>query len=113
MSKFYNLEKVRAIAGGDQDFIKVIVETFLQEIPPDVQAMKIAIANDNQKMAYQFAHKMKPNLDMFGIDLLSEIAAMEKWSATNKPTSSIQPHLDRIVNTISEVIKELKQDFSI
>ena len=78
MSKSYDLEKVKDIAGGDDSFVAVIVETFLQEIPPDMDAMQMAIANDNHKMAYQFAHKMKPNLDMFGIDLLKQIAAMEK-----------------------------------
>ncbi len=113
MSKMYNLQKVKEISGGDEDFVKVIVETFLQEIPPDMQSMKLAIKNDNHKMAYQFAHKMKPNLDMFGIDLLKEIAAMEKWSDTNRPTTAIQGQLDRIVATLNAVIPELKQDFSL
>lgn len=111
MSKHYNLEKVREIAGGDDSFITVIVETFLQEIPPDLQSMQLAIENSNHKMAYQFAHKMKPNLDMFGIDLLREISAMEKWSDTHKPASHIQKQLDRIVTTLTTVIKELQEDF--
>ncbi len=112
MIKNYNLEKVREIAGGDDSFVTVIVETFLQEIPPDMEAMQTAIANDNHKMAYQFAHKMKPNLDMFGIDLLKQIAAMEKWSDSNKPTSAIQQQLDEIISTLSIVINELKEDFN-
>lgn len=112
MAKNYNLEKVKEIAGGDDSFVTVIVETFLQEIPPDMEAMQMAIANDNHKMAYQFAHKMKPNLDMFGIDLLKQIAAMEKWSDSNKPTSAIQQQLDEIISTLSIVINELKEDFN-
>ena len=112
MTKNYNLEKVKEIAGGDDSFVSVIVETFLQEIPPDMQAMQTAIENDNHKMAYQFAHKMKPNIDMFGIDLLKQIAAMEKWSDSNKPTSAIQEQLDQIVSTLTVVIKELKEDFN-
>ncbi len=113
MSKHYNLEKVREIAGGDDSFVTVIVETFLQEIPPDIVSMQSAIANENHKMAYQFAHKMKPNLDMFGIDLLDQIRAMEKWSNSNRPTSAIQPELDDIVGTVSIVITELKEDFNL
>jgi len=113
MPSHYNLIKVKEISGGDDSFVNIIVETFLQEIPPDMEAMKMAISNDNQKMAYQFAHKMKPNLDMFGIDLLKEIVAMEKWSNTNRPTSAVQPHLDKIMDTLNMVIEELKQDFSL
>lgn len=109
--RHYNLEKVREIAGGDEDFVGVIVDTFLQEIPSDLQSMQSAIANNNHKMAYQFAHKMKPNLDMFGIDLLSEIKAMEKWSESNKPTSAIQTKLDDITTILGNVIQELQEDF--
>lgn len=112
MAKNYNLVKVREIAGGDDSFVTVIVETFLQEIPPDMEAMQTAIENDNHKMAYQFAHKMKPNLDMFGIDLLKQIVAMEKWSESNKPTSAIEQQLDEIITKLTIVIGELKEDFN-
>ncbi|TVZ53289.1 Hpt domain-containing protein [Dokdonia sp. Hel_I_53] len=111
MSKHYNLKQVREIAGGDEDFVGVIVATFLEEIPPDLESMQNAIENNNHKMAYQFAHKMKPNLDMFGIDLLGQIKAMEKWSNSNKPTSAIQSQLDDITNTLMIVIEELREDF--
>lgn len=111
MSKHYDLEKVREIAGGDQDFVGVIVSTFLEEIPPDLESMQDAIANNNHKMAYQFAHKMKPNLDMFGIDLLSQIKAMERWSRSSKPTSAIQSQLDDITNTLTLAIAQLREDF--
>ncbi|WP_298326393.1 Hpt domain-containing protein [uncultured Dokdonia sp.] len=111
MLRHYNLEKVREIAGGDEDFVGIIVATFLQEIPPDLESMQSAIANNNHKMAYQFAHKMKPNLDMFGIDLLGQIKAMEKWSDSNKPTSAIQSKLDDITSTLGTVIAELQEDF--
>lgn len=111
MINHYDLVKVREIAGGDESFVTVIVETFLQEIPPDLTSMQSAIANNNHKMAYQFAHKMKPNLDMFGIDLLGQIKAMEKWSDSNKPTSAIQSQLDDITGTLNVVIKELVRDF--
>ncbi len=113
MPNHYDLTKVQEISSGDESFVKVIVETFLQEIPPDMEAMKLAIANNNQQMAYQFAHKMKPNLDMFGIDLLSDIAAMEKWSNSNKPASAVQSHLDKIIGTLTTVIGELQNDFSL
>ena len=111
MSRHYDLEKVHEIAVGDEAFVGVIVETFLQEIPPDLEAMQSAIANNNHKMAYQFAHKMKPNLDMFGIDLLGQIKAMEKWSETNKPTTAIQSQLDDITGTLATVLAELREDF--
>lgn len=111
MSRHYNLKKVIEIAGGDEDFVGVIVATFLEEIPPDFEFMKSAIKNNNHKMAYQFAHKMKPNLDMFGIDLLKQIKAMEKWSESSKPAAAIQSQLDDIATMLTVVIAELQDDF--
>lgn len=111
MGRHYNLKRVHEIAGGDMGFVNVIVETFLEEIPADLESMQSAIANNNHKMAYQFAHKMKPNLEMFGIDLLGQIKAMEKWSNTTKPTDAIQNELDQITGTLTTVIAELKEDF--
>lgn len=111
MQKHYDLKKVIEISGGDESFVNIIVETFLTEIPPDLEAMQDAIANNNHKMAYQFAHKMKPNLDMFGIDLLNQIKAMEKWSNSDKPTSAIQSQLNDITNILAIVLQELKEDF--
>ena len=113
MLRHYNLKKVREIAGGDEDFVQVIVATFLTEIPPDMKAMQTAIDNDNHKMAYQFAHKMKPNIDMFGINLLKQIATMEKWSDSKKPTDAIRPHLNEIVHILNTVIDELRHDFKL
>ena len=41
----YNLEGVEEMAGGDNEFMKVVVQTFLEEIPSDVEAMNEAISN--------------------------------------------------------------------
>ena len=60
MSKKYSKESLSEIAGGDQEFMAIVAKTFLEEIPPDLKAMEEAIENNNRELAYQFAHKMKP-----------------------------------------------------
>lgn len=112
MSKYYNLDQLDDMSGGDQEFMQTVVATFLEEIPADLAAMTMAIENDNHKMAYQFAHKMKPNLEMFGIDLEKEITQMESWSETDKPPSEIQPQLNKITEMISLAIAAMKTDWN-
>lgn len=111
MSKGYSLENVNELSGGDDEFIAVLVQTFLEEIPPDLQGMVDAVEADNPAQAYQFAHKMKPNLQLFGIDLLAEIKGVEAWSKTGQGKEAIQPTLDHIVKLVSAAIEDLKQDF--
>jgi len=112
MSKGYSLINVNELSGGDEEFIAVLVQTFLEEIPPDLDSMVQAVESDNPEMAYQYAHKMKPNLQLFDIDLLSEIKQVESWSKSNKEKDPIKPILDHIVTTVNHAIENLKIDFS-
>ncbi len=112
MSKGYSLKNVNELSGGDDEFIAVLVQTFLEEIPPDLENMVQAVDADNPEMAYQYAHKMKPNLQLFDIDLLAQIKQIEAWSKTKKSKEEIQTVLDHIVSTVNSAIEELKVDFS-
>ncbi|MDY8134071.1 Hpt domain-containing protein [Aquimarina sp. 2201CG5-10] len=111
MSKGYSLKNVNELSGGDDEFIAVLVQTFLEEIPPDLDSMVQAVNSDNPQMAYQYAHKMKPNLQLFDIDLLVQIKQVEAWSKTNKAKEEIQPVLSHIVTTVNGAIQDLKDDF--
>ena len=113
MSKNYSIESLKEIAGDDHEFMAVVAQTFLEEIPTDLIAMEEAVKNENKELAYQFAHKMKPNLEMFGITLQKDITAIESWSKTSKNTAIITAHLDTITRTLHAVFNELKADFNL
>ena len=111
MNKHYSIESLNEIAGDDLEFMTIVAKTFLEEIPPDLKSMEEAFENGNKELAYQFAHKMKPNLEMFGISLKKEITAIETWSKSSKNKETIAIHLEKISSTLKEVFKELKEDF--
>jgi len=113
MSKNYSKESLSVIADGDVDFMSVVAQTFLEEIPPDLESMEEAIKNNNKELAYQFAHKMKPNLEMFGIDVLKDITTIESWTKTLKSISAVEANLENISSTLKKVFEELKEDFSL
>ncbi len=113
MNRYYEKENLIQIADGDQDFMAVLVQTFLEEIHQDVYSMEEAIHNENRDLAYQYAHKMKPNIEMFGIDVLKEITAIEAWSKSAKSKAYILPHLENVVSTLTNVFAELKEDFQL
>lgn len=101
------------MAGGDDDFVKVIVQTFLEEIPPDVDSMLEAIDNGNPSLAYQYAHKMKPNLQLFGLDLMEPILTIEAWSKTNGSESAAKASGEKIAAKVNLAQHQLKQDFDL
>tara|TARA_B100000809_G_C15140404_1_gene532969 strand:- start:8867 stop:9208 length:342 start_codon:yes stop_codon:yes gene_type:complete len=112
MNKKYSIESLSEIAGGDKDFMLIVAKTFLEEIPPDLKAMEEAIQNNNRELTYQFAHKMKPNLEMFGLDLGKEITSIETWTKNLKNKSTIEAQLKKVVSTVEIVFDELKEDFN-
>ncbi|MDC8005454.1 Hpt domain-containing protein [Aureisphaera galaxeae] len=113
MSKLYSIDSLNEISGGDKEFMAVVAQTFLDEIPPDLASLEEAIENDNKELAYQFAHKMKPNIEMFGIDLLKQITGIESWTKTSKSTDSVLPHIELVSTTLHRVFDELKEDFDL
>ena len=113
MSRHYSRESLSEMAGGDEEFMAIVAKAFLEEIPPDLLAMEQAIQNDNKELAYQFAHKMKPNLEMFGIDVGKDITTIEAWTRTSKNMAGIMPNLEKIVTSVTAVFGELKEDFNL
>lgn len=113
MSDYYDLKDVHEMAGGDEDFVKVIVQTFLEEIPPDVQSMNEAIGNGNPALAYQYAHKMKPNLQLFGLNLMEQVLTIEAWSKGNEEEEDARAAGEEIENKVSLAQHHLKNDFNL
>lgn len=113
MSKKYSIDNLKEIADGDEEFMAIIAKTFLEEIPPDLKAMEEAVVNNNRELAYQFAHKMKPNLEMFGLNLGKDISTLEAWTRSLKSQASVASSIENISTTLHAVFEELKEDFKV
>lgn len=109
----YNLDEVKEMAGGDEEFMLVVVQTFLEEIPPDVEAMNEAIGNDNPSLAYQYAHKMKPNLQLFGLNLMDQILIIEAWSKKGQRKDEVPEAAEKITKKVDVAVSALKRDFEL
>lgn len=113
MTRNYSIDSLREVAGGDEEFMAVVAQTFLDEIPPDLASLEEAIINDNKELAYQFAHKMKPNIEMFGIDLGKQITGIESWTKTSKSNDAVLLLIEVVTSTLGHVFRELKEDFDL
>jgi HPt (histidine-containing phosphotransfer) domain-containing protein len=113
MNNYYDLKDVQEMAGGDDDFVKVIVQTFLEEIPPDVASMSQAIENGNPSLAYQYAHKMKPNLQLFGLNLMEQVLTIEAWSRGAEKENNAVTAGKEIATKVGLAEQQLKDDFGL
>ncbi len=109
----YKLHRVRELADNDEDFIKALAETFLEEVPVDAERLKVAVAQEDYHTAYQAAHKMKPTVDLFELGVLDTLIEVQDWGKFEKRDMDISNQLDRVLKAVEKASAEIKSDFKL
>ena len=112
MALKYNLSKVYALSDDDPDFVKDILTLFVTEVPADLQEIKEGIKKKDHKHAYAYAHKIKPTLDLMGLNVaFEEILQVEAWTKAEGKKKEIIETFKSIKIQVKDAIKEIKKDF--
>lgn len=110
----YSLDKINEMAEGDQDFISSVISVFLEEVPEDLMGLEAALAEANYQQVYQLAHKIKPNVDLLGMEqsraIALEIETLGKSEANMSKIKNLFPGLKK---DIEQVVSELRKDFDL
>ena len=106
------------MADGDEDFITSVISVFLEEVPADLETLESAIQNKDYEMVYQMAHKIKPNVDLLGMEQTRatalEIETLGKSEEISKVNSEeIASKFPLLKQDVNQVISELKKDFNL
>lgn len=108
----YNLDKINEMADGDEDFINSVISVFLDEVPEDLKHLEQALEQKNHEQVYKLAHKIKPNVDLLGMDQTRERALQIETLGKNEANmSEIQQIFPTLKKDINQVVAELKKDF--
>ena len=110
MSKIYDLSKIRELSDDDPDFIKAMVDTFVEEIPLDLDQLAIAVVQDNRNQVHEYAHKIKPTVDMFGLSCLYDVLILEAWGKS-VDQMDINDHFMRVQEELQQAVDQLQADF--
>ena len=113
MEQTYKLYRVRELADDDEDFVKSLVEAFLEELPEDAQRLNTAVGNKDYKETYQAAHKMKPTIDLFELGVLEELIVVQDWGKLEKSKEDCSNELQMVLNAIQNASMEMKADFKL
>ncbi len=110
----YNLDKINEMAEGDQDFINSVVSVFLEEVPEDLKSLETALEEDNYQQVYQLAHKIKPNVDLLGMEQTRAAALeMETLGKSESNMGAIKTIFPSLQADIHQVVSELQKDFNL
>ncbi len=110
----YTLDKINEMADGDKDFIVSIVTVFLEEIPQDLKDLEEAVNNRDHEQTYQLAHKIKPNVDILGMEQARILALdIETLGKNQGSFDEINTKFPVLKQDVLQVISELQSDFGI
>ena len=114
MALKYNLSKVYALSDNDTEFVNQILKLFVTEIPEDLQQVKEGIKKKDHKHAYSYAHKIKPTLDLMGLNVaFEEILQVEAWAKSEGKKKEIIETFRSIKKQVSDAVKEINKDFDL
>lgn len=114
MALEYNLVKVYEISENDAEFVKQIVTLFLEEVPIEIGSMKTGIEEKDYAKVYASSHKIKPSLDLLGMDLAyDENLQIMTWTKAQGKRKEISEIFKSFKNKVEQGIKELKKDFNL
>jgi len=110
----YSLNKLNEMADGDEDFILSVISVFLEEVPQDLEALEKAIAEGDYESTYKLAHKIKPNVDLLGMEQTRAVALeIENLGKDAANKDQIEARFPILKQDILQVISELQKDFDI
>lgn len=114
MALHYNLSKVYETSSNDAVFAQKILELFVQEVPSEIKKIKEGIKEKDYKKAYTSASKIRPTLDLLGMDLaFEEVNQVMDWANSQGKKKDIVEVYKLLKEHIDSSTKEIKKNHKI
>ncbi len=109
-SPLYNLEFLKQIGGGDEGFLRMMVQLFIDNMPLNIEALNTAINSQDWEATWKAAHKMKSTIDSMNIVSLKQVIRDIEISGKKLENLHQIPVLrDKVVNVINACIEDLRK----
>ncbi len=112
-SSLYDLSILSEMVYGDTDFMKELVDTFIEFAPVDSAEMQEFAKNDDWEETSKKAHKLKSSIRTIGVTSLSDlILEIELNSKNQKKLGEIPRQIDEFSAVLKMVLEHLAtEDF--
>lgn len=110
--QYTDLSYLEDLSGGDQTFIKEIIDLFIKQMPESVETMKDALSKGDPVNIGETAHKAKPSAIYIGNKQLEEnlrkLQALKNHNDVPEGTSDL---IEQVSKESEQVIQELKSRY--
>lgn len=108
--KVFDLNYLRTISDNNQEFIREMVETFINSIPNLLRDMEESLANSEWSKVSRIAHQIKPSLTLMGIHQLKETAVQIEGATSSHTSDSAKRLVQRFIGSCKDAIEQLKEE---
>jgi PAS domain S-box-containing protein len=108
----FDLSYLRSVSGNNEEFIKEMVETFVQSLPVSLKEINDSlIQGDNTKLA-RVIHQIKPSLSLLGLNQLRDeaMAIEDDLKTTPLPDKDISEMLSVFVSKCTKEVRALEAE---
>jgi HPt (histidine-containing phosphotransfer) domain-containing protein len=110
-NKHIDLEYLKQIANGSDEFILQMITVFTEEIPGEVENLQNHLKNKDWNALRATAHKMKPSYSFMGVKELEEMVhSVEEYSGNESNLDQLPGLVSSIYSITNEVITELGEE---
>jgi CheY-like chemotaxis protein/HPt (histidine-containing phosphotransfer) domain-containing protein len=112
--KLYDLAMIHGLSGGDQGFIRQMVELFVDTMPTSMIELQSMADNTQWEGVGKLAHKLKSTTGSMGMDSIKEeIRAVEQNCKKNENIEQTPALIQKVILVINQTVLQLKKDFAI
>lgn len=104
----YSLDKLKEIDDAEE-FILQVINIFLETVPANTAALVKACTEKNWEQVYFFAHKIKANVALLGIDsIIEEVRSVERSAKDLHDVDTIPDKVHFIDQTVQKAAQQMK-----
>ena len=112
--KLYDLTMIHGLSGGDQAFIRQMVELFVDTMPASMIEFQATIDGKQWEAMGKLAHKLKSTTGSMGMDSIKEeVRAVEQNCKKTENLEATPALATKVLNVINQTVDQLKNDFNI
>ena len=108
----YDLTKLRAMAQGNEAFVQRMISVFLEHTPEQVKQITEYFQDHNLSKVSALAHKIKPSIDLMGIDELKTVIREIELKAKDNNEENLSMLIARLNSIIGSVFKDISKELA-
>ena len=110
--KLYDLTMIHGLSGGDEAFIRQMVELFVDTMPASIEELKTTLEQKQWDAMGKLAHKLKSTTGSMGMDSIKEeVKAIEQNCKKSENLEETPALVYKLIQVIDQTVVQLKQDF--